>query len=230
MNSDHKKIRDTEPRQRHVLIVDDHSVVRHGLSLLIGEEEDLSVCGEAATIAEALQAAGESEPDCIVVDISLKGESGLDLIQQLRDRGDKTAVLVLTMHDDSSYAEKALKLGANGYVTKHQADEVLVEAIRRVVAGDLYISEEMSARMLRRYLEGESDTEARPDVDRLSAREREVFELIGRGFSTQKIAEALDLSSRTVDVHRAHIKKKLGYEDAAQIVRAAVRWVDGLTS
>ncbi len=210
---------------KKVLIVDDHSIVRHGLAMLIQQDAGLSVCGEAGTLAEATSAIESKEPDIIVLDLTLKDENGLDLLQQLRSNGNKIPVLILSMHDETTYGVKALKSGANGYVMKEQADDVIIDALQKVLSGDLYISPELSSLMLKQVVDGKTGEES-GGVGQLSARELEVFEWLGRGMSTAKIAEKLSLSARTVEVHRSHIKKKLNVEDATQLVQRAVHWVE----
>ncbi len=209
-----------------ILIVDDHSIVRHGLVSLLAREKDFSVIGEAGSYEEAMEALARRAPDLMIVDITLKDRSGLDVIRAAREKYPHTRSLVLSMHDESDYAEKALKAGAQGYVMKENADEVIVDALRTVVQGEIFVSTETAARMLQRYLKKD---EAPPEygVEALTERELEVFQCIGQGMSSRKIAEKLGLSDRTVEVHRAHIKRKLRCEDGAQVLREAVRWVEG---
>ncbi len=209
-----------------ILIVDDHPIVRHGLTQLIAQESDMMVCGEASSEEEALQALAESEPDVVLIDITLKDSNGINLIKQIRSQDADLALLVLSMHDESLYAERALRAGANGYVMKQQADEAVIEGIRKVLAGELFVSDEVSAKMLRQYIGGPAGEGSDSALRRLSDRELVVFGLIGRGLSTQKIADKLELSVKTVEAHRAHIKKKLEIDDAAQLVHRAVRWVE----
>mgnify|MGYP000865277819 CR=1 FL=1 len=212
----------TGPAHR-IVVVDDHSIVRHGLSLLLKREPDLQVCGEAATFDEALAAAAEHQPDVILVDITLKDRSGLELIRELRQRHPAIRCLVLSMHDEAEYADRALRAGARGYVMKEDADDVIVQAIRHVMKGDVYVSPAMSSRLIRQLSDDQQDTSG---VASLTEREKEVFECLGEGLSTRKIAEKYGLSERTVEVHRSNIKKKLRCDDAAQVLREAVRWVE----
>jgi DNA-binding NarL/FixJ family response regulator len=209
-----------------ILVVDDHSIVRHGLTLLLQREADLSVCGEAGSFEEALEQARALQPDVLLVDLTLKDKSGLDLIRALVAERPGTRCLVLSMHDEAEYADRALRAGARGYVMKEDADEVVVQAIRRVLAGDVYVSPAMSNRLIRQLSGETTDLDGHPGVASLTDRERDVFECLGLGLSTRKIAEKFGLSERTVEVHRANIKKKLQYEDAAQMLREAVRWVE----
>lgn len=213
------------PEARGVLVVDDHSVVRHGLALLIGREDDLSILGEAATYEEALEALERTPPDVMLADLTLKDRSGLDLIREARERYPDLKILVLSMHDELTHAEKALRAGALGYVMKEQADETLVEALRAVLRGEVYVSPEVSAQMVRRVAEGDGPATIDP-VDTLTEREREVFECIGRGLSSKAIADKLTLSERTVEVHRSHIRQKIGCDGIGQLLREAVRWVE----
>lgn len=184
----------------------------------------MSVCGEAGTYDEALALAAAEKPDVAVVDITLKDRNGLELIREMRTRVPDVRALVLSMHDEAEYADRALRAGARGYVMKEDADEVIVSAIRHVLSGELYVSPAMSSRLIRQLSSGEKSGAA--GVASLTEREREIFECVGDGLSTRKIAEKFNLSERTVEVHRANIKKKLGCEDAAQMLREAVRWVE----
>ncbi len=207
-----------------VLVVEDHAIVRHGMGVLLARAPDLIMCGEAGTYEEGVQAAMSLRPDVTVIDIILKDRNGLELIHELRDKGYAGKILVLSMHDEQTHAEKALRAGAQGYVMKEDADELLVDALRTVLKGEMYISPDISARMLRSYIEGE-DIEG-TGIDSLTEREKEIFEAMGRGLTTRKIAEQFGLSARTVEVHRARIKKKMQCEDAAQLLREAVKWVE----
>lgn len=211
------------------MIVDDHAIVRHGLAQLIGQEDDLIVCAEASGVAEAEAVFEKARPDVVVVDITMKDGSGLDVIRAWRARGAKQPMLVLSMHDESIYGERALRAGANGYVMKEQAEETIVEALRKVLKGGAYVSPRMSDLLVKQLIgETGGGREASPTVeDRLTEREREVFACIGRGLSTQRIAEQLDLSMRTVEVHRSRIRQKLGLGDSAQLAREAILWVEG---
>jgi DNA-binding NarL/FixJ family response regulator len=216
------------PLTRHrVLVVDDHSIVRHGLSLLLQREADLDVCGEAGSFDEAVALVAEKKPDVVLVDITLKDRSGLDLIKELIAIHSGIRCLVLSMHDEAEYADRALRAGARGYVMKEDADEVVVEAIRHVLKGEIYVSPVMSTRLIHQLSQDKSDRDDNTGIASLTDREREVFECLGEGLSTRKIAEKYSLSERTVEVHRANIKKKLRVDDAAQVLREAVRWVEG---
>ncbi len=210
-----------------ILVVDDHAIVRQGLAMLLASEPEFEICGEAGTIAEAETQLEKSAPDILIVDITLKDENGLDLIPRALERNPELKALVLSMHEESDYVEQALRVGAQGYVMKENADEVIVEALRTVLRGEIYVSGETASRMMRQHV-GASVAGEKPEEGAalLTEREKEVFRLIGEGLTTKAIAEALSLSARTVEVHRAHIKKKLGCDSAAQVFREAVRWVD----
>lgn len=216
----------TEPSApARILIVDDHAIVRHGISLLLSKHPEFAVCGEAGSVEEALQAAERLGPDIALVDLTLKDRSGLELLRELRERFPVIRPLVVSMHDEAEYAERALRAGARGYVMKENADEVIVDALRTVMKGEVYASPEVSARMLKQMVSGEPA--AAGGIGSLTDREREIFRAVGEGLTSRKIAERFGLSERTVEVHRANIKRKLGCEDAAQLLREAVKWVDG---
>jgi len=210
-----------------ILIVDDHAIVRYGMGVMLDGADDLSLCGEAEDINTALKAIQELQPDAAVIDIVLKEESGLDLIREIRAKGYSLPLLVMSMHNENTHAEKALRAGAQGYIMKEDADEVLVDALRTVLSGKLYISDNIHEKMLRTYVTGDAPPSEENDIDTLTAREKEIFTLIGHGLTTKEIADQLGGSPRTVEVHRAKIKKKLECETAAQVVRAAVQWVEG---
>ena len=205
-----------------ILIVDDHPLVRTGLAQLIGDCPDLEVCGEAGDMAEGLRRVDELQPDLVIIDLSLAGGSGLDLIEHIKARGNGTPMLVASMHDEALYAERVLAAGARGYVNKQEAQDRIIFAIRRVLGGKVYLSERMTERLLSGI--DESSSEKR-DIDTLSNRELQVFELIGQGASTSRIAEQLNLSTKTIETHQAHIKRKLGLDSAHQLTQRAIRWV-----
>lgn len=211
--------------KRTVLIVDDHPIVRQGLAQLIDQEQDLEVCGQAEDAHEAMQAIHSLHPDMVIVDISLKDTSGMDLIKDLKVRHPDLPVLTLSMHDEAVYGERALRAGARGYIMKQEATENVVTAIRRVLAGELYVSDGMAAKMVSKIVGGGTRKTGSP-VDCLSDRELEVFRLIGEGFSTREMAEKLHLSVKTIETYRAHIKDKLGFEDANELLRSAIQWVN----
>ena len=205
-----------------ILIVDDHPLVRTGLAQLIGDCPDLEICGEAGNMAEALRQVDELNPELAIIDLSLAGGSGLDLIEHIRARGRSTLMLVASMHDESLYAERVLAAGARGYINKQEAQERIIVAIRRVLGGKVYLSERMTERLLSGRAEANGD---KRDIDSLSNRELQVFELIGQGVATSGIAEQLNLSTKTIETHQARIKRKLGLESAHQLTQRAIRWV-----
>ncbi|MBI3848855.1 MAG: response regulator transcription factor [Verrucomicrobia bacterium] len=219
-----KKAASASNRKR-ILIVDDHPMMRQGLAQLIGEEADLTICGEAEKASQALEGIGRLKPDLVLADISLPDKSGLELIKDMQAIKPGLAVLVISMHDESLYAERVLRAGGRGYIMKQEGGKKLMAAIRQVLDGKIYVSENISARILEnlsgRHISGDGTP-----VDKLSDRELEVFQLIGEGKGTREIAAQLHLSIKTVEVHRAHIKEKLSLKTAPELVRSAVRWVE----
>ncbi|MHC4146767.1 MAG: response regulator [Planctomycetota bacterium] len=212
----------TENRTK-ILIVDDHPIVRQGLAELVNHESDLEVCGQAEDAHQAMKAIKEMKPNMAVVDISLKETSGLELIKDINSQHPNLPVLALSMHDESLYAERALRAGAMGYIMKQEATENVIVAIRRILGGEIYVSDRMAARMVRKLVTGQTETTASP-VERLSDRELEVFHLIGRGYGTRQISERLHLSVKTIETYRAHIKDKLDLTDAAELLQHAIQW------
>ncbi len=206
---------------RSVLIVDDHPIVRQGLSQLINAEDDLEVCGNAATVEEALQSLSESYPDVVIVDLSLAHSDGLELIKEIRSETRHLPVLVLSMHDENMYAERLLSAGANGYIMKQAAADQLLIALRRVLAGGVYVSEHLGSSMIEGIAGNDPKRTSNP-IERLSNRELQVLNLIGRGKTTREVAENLTLSVKTVESHRQRIKKKLNLQTSAQLVQFAV--------
>jgi DNA-binding NarL/FixJ family response regulator len=218
------------PAKTTILIVDDHPLLRHGLAALIKSERDLDVCGEAATSAAALEAIREHPPDLVIVDLALDGADGLDLIKAMKARHPEIPALVLSMHDEALYAERALRAGARGYVNKQQLDDTLLVAIRRVLNGEMYMSEKTGARFAARFLGGVTLEKDSP-LAVLTDRELEVFRLIGQGRCSRDIAQQLHLSVKTIESYREHIKQKLTLESGAELVRRATLWVEiGRTS
>lgn len=211
--------------RRRVLLVDDHPMMRAGLAHLIERQPDLTVCGEAANPAEALKALPNARPDIILADLTMPGRSGLEFVKDLLATSPSLAVLVVSMHDEAVYAERALRAGARGYIMKEAGGEAVVAAIRQILSGQIYVSPAMSARILEN-LSGKKPRGSSSPIEKLSDREFEVFQLIGQGKSTRDIAEQLHLSPKTVDVHRSHIKEKLDLKDATALIRHAVRWVE----
>jgi DNA-binding NarL/FixJ family response regulator len=209
-------------RKRTVLLVDDHPVVRQGLALLINREPDLAVCGDAEEASAALRRIEELKPDLIVVDISLKGPDGLDLLKDIRARDPNLPVLILSMLDELLYAERALRAGANGYIMKQEATERVLVAIRRILGGEVYVSDRMADRMLHRFVGG-GQTSQRSPIAALTDRELEVFRLIGEGRGTRQIAEELHISVKTVESYQAHIKEKLCLKNSRELVQRAIQ-------
>lgn len=212
-----------------VVVVDDHPLVRERLAHLIGQEPDMEICGEADHIAQALQVIQSTRPDIAVVDITLKGSSGLELIKDLKAQAIAVPVLVLSMHDEALYAERAFRAGARGYITKSEGSEVVMTAIRRVLAGELYASENFTSQLLKNL--SEVGVPQRGSVlSVLTDRELEVFHWIGHGRTTKEIAMTLNLGSKTVDTYRTRIKEKLGLRNAAELQHRAANWVRDLDS
>ncbi len=208
-----------------IIIVDDHPIVQQGLSELINHEKDMTVCGLAEDAYEAMEIIGALEPDLAIVDISLKETNGIELIKDIKVQYPNLAVLTLSMHDESLYAERALRAGAKGYIMKQRATDDVVGAIRKVLNGQVYVSDRMAAKMVRKLVGGKPEVGASP-VDCLSDRELEVFLLIGQGYGTRQIAEQLHLSVKTIETYRSHIKEKLNLNDAAELLRYAIQWVN----
>ena len=208
-----------------ILIVDDHPIVRQGLAELVNHEDDLEVCGQAEDSHEALRAIRELNPNLVVVDISLKETSGLELIKDIHSQQPDLLVLALSMHDETLYAERALRAGAMGYIMKQEATENVIAAIRKILGGEIYVSDRMASRMVRKLVAGRGEPTASP-VDCLSDRELEVFHLIGKGHGTRQISERLHLSVKTIETYRAHIKDKLNLADAAELLQYAIRWLN----
>jgi len=206
-----------------VFIVDDHPIVRQGLALLINREPDLMVCGDAEEAASALRRIEELKPNLIVVDVSLNGPDGLDLLKEIRTRDADLPVLILSMLDESLYAERALRAGANGYIMKQEATDRVLVAIRRILDGEIYLSDRMANRMLHRFANG-SQVEQRSPVADLTDRELEVFRLIGEGHGTRQIAQELHISVKTVESYQAHIKDKLSLKNARELMQRAIQW------
>jgi DNA-binding NarL/FixJ family response regulator len=208
-----------------LLLVDDHPAVREALALRIGVQRDLQVCGEAADMSEALRQVAETQPDLAVVDITLKTGDGIDLIKRIKERHEHVRILVWSMHSEELYAERALRAGALGYVNKDQATDRIIEAIRRVLEGKVYLSEAMIEAMLQRSVGGARDCVTRSLLDVLSDREFEVFRLIGEGVKTAEIAERLHLSVKTIDTYRDRIRQKLDLSDGTKLAHYATQWM-----
>jgi DNA-binding NarL/FixJ family response regulator len=217
----------TQPvaRKKRVLLVDDHPMMRQGIAQLINQQQDLEVCCEAGNAPQAARFIDSSQPDLAIVDVSLEGSSGLELIKDIHVRHPRVVVLVLSMHEESIYAERMLHAGARGYVMKNAGGETVLKAVRQVLDGRVYVSEKMSARLLDSLAAPKSRASHSP-IHGLSDREFEIFELLGEGKTTLEIASHLHLSPKTVDTHRSHIKQKLELQTATALVRYAVRWTE----
>ena len=211
--------------KKQILIVDDHPMMRQGLAQLIDNEGDLTVCGEADTAGQALTAVGAQTPDLVIADISLPDKNGLELIKDLQAMHSGLPVLVVSMHDESLYAERVLKAGGRGYIMKQEGGKKLMGAIRQVLNGHIYVSEKMSAKILEIF-SGRRPPRSDSPLEQLSDREFEVFQLIGQGKTTREIAGHLHLSVKTVEVHRANIRKKLKLASGTDVVHQAIRWVE----
>ena len=220
-----KKPKPAAVKPKQLLIVDDHPMMRDGLAALIGAQPDLAVCAQVADAREAMQAIETLRPDLVLMDISLPGKSGLEAIKDLQALAPGLAVLVLSMHDESLYAERVLRAGARGYVMKQEGGKRIMEAIRAVLAGKVAVSEKMSTRIMDAFTGHRAQRDTTP-VTGLSDREFEVFQLVGRGRSTKEIAEQLHLSPKTVEVHRVNIKAKLKLATSPELVHYAVRWAE----
>jgi DNA-binding NarL/FixJ family response regulator len=212
-------------RRSRVLIVDDHPAVREALASRIGLQRDLEVCGEAADMGEALRLAVETRPHLAVVDIKLKRSDGIHLIKRIRDCHDHVRILVWSAHSEALYADRALRAGAQGYVNKDQATDRIIEAIRRVLEGKVYLSEGMTEAILQQRVGGARDRDTRSVLDVLADRELEVFRLIGEGVKTAEIAERLHLSVKTVETYRYRIRRKLDLSDGTRLTHYATQWV-----
>src|SRR5437773_1871785 len=212
------------PDTKRIVIVDDHPLFRKGLEQLIHSDGAFVVCGEADDAAGAMDVIRKLNPDLAIVDLSLPGANGIELIKNIRAEFPKLPILVLSMHDESLYALRSLRAGAQGYVMKHEAMANVVQAIHEVFSGRPYLSLEMAAQVITRYAQRQPEGETDP-VDRLSDRELEILELIGKGNEVRQIAKLLHLSPKTVETHRAHIKEKLNLASAHQVGRFAVQWV-----
>jgi DNA-binding NarL/FixJ family response regulator len=208
-----------------IYLVDDHALIRRGLVTLIDAENDMEVCGQAEDAATALNQIMKIQPDLVIVDISLKGNSGLELIKNIKAFSPKIQILVLSMHHESIYALRVLKAGARAYVMKQDVVNKVLDAIRRIRNGQLYVSDEVANQMLNRLVSGETAEDSSP-VASLSDRELEIVNLIGHGMLTREIAAQLHVSIKTVETHRAHIKDKLNLRNATQLVQFCVRWVE----
>lgn len=220
-----KKVPSAPNPKKRVLLVDDHPMMRRGLAQVINQQNDLLVCGEAGDANAAMQRIDAAKPDLAVVDISLEGKSGLELIKDLQVLHPDLPVLVMSMHDESLYAERALRAGARGYVMKKAGGETMLHAMRQVLNGKVYVSEKMSAQVLANYA-GVRAAKHRSPIQTLTDREFEVFKFLGEGFTTREVAKRLHISPKTVDVYRQKLKEKLKLPNATSLIQHAVRWVE----
>jgi DNA-binding NarL/FixJ family response regulator len=209
-------------KEHKVFIVDDHSILREGLSELISREKDFTVCGEAGNISDALRAIADCEPDIVIVDLALEDGSGIRLIENLVYSHTDLSILVLSMHDESIYAERCLKAGAKGYIMKHEPSGKLISALRKVLKGEVYVSEKLGTRLLNKLAANRNEI-SNSAFDCLSNREMEIYQLIGNGLKKQEAAEKLNLSVRTVETYIEHIKKKMNFKDIHEFVMHAVQ-------
>ena len=216
-----------------VFLIDDHPILRQGLAGVLNQQANLSVCGEAGEPAEALSAVERLQPDLALVDLSLRSGDGIELLKDLRVRQPRMLTLVLSMHDEALYAERALRAGARGYVMKQEKVDRLLLAISRVLSGGIYVSDQVAAHAVQRMAVGGAAAASAPEggtqgidtfVQRLTDRELQVFRLIGRGLGTRLIAETLHLSRKTIESHREHIKTKLGFKDGSELIQRAIQW------
>lgn len=223
-----KNSRKPKTAEKRILIVDDHPMMRDGLAQLIQHEKDLAVVGQADTAHQALDLVREEKPDLVLVDITLPDKSGLELIKDIQVMYPGTQVLVISMHDEGLYAERVLRAGGRGYVMKQEGGKKLMEAIRQVLEGKVYLSEKMAANILEIFSGGRPDSSS--PVRQLTDREFEVYQLIGQGLDMREIAERLHLSIKTAEVHRGNIKQKLKLKSVGELIRHAVRWIESQPS
>ena len=212
--------------ERKILLVDDHPLVREGIAALLRATPDLTISAEVGSADEALQAIEAELPDLVLLDISLPGASGIELLKDLHVRYPRLLVLVLSMHEESVYAERALRAGAQGYIMKQEPGSRVIEAVRCVLRGDLYVSPSLAARMVKLFVANKQGKDTRTSVERLSDRELQVYSFIGGGLSTQEVATKLSLSVKTIQTYREHIKRKLGLRNATDLVHHATHWVE----
>ena len=224
VKSTNKNPKCDQPEAKRIVIVDDHPLFRKGLEQLIHSEDGFAVCGEANNAPEAMDVIRKLNPDLAIVDLSLPGANGIELIKNIRAEFSKLPILVLSMHDESLYALRALRAGAEGYVMKHEAMTNVIQAIREVFNGRPYLSPAMAAQVITKFAHRQAEGEA-DAVERLSDRELEILELIGKGNDVRQIAKALHLSPKTVETHRSHIKDKLDLKNSREVARFALQWL-----
>jgi len=211
------------PPKLKVLLVDDHPITRQGMKALVNQQPNLEVCGEADNAAYAIELVSKLQPDLAIVDIALKTTNGIELTKNIKVQAPNLPVLIVSMHDEGLYAERALRAGAMGYLMKQEAGEKIIQAIQRLLQGEIYLSDKIKEKMLHRFVNKKGDGMVF-SIDTLSDREMEVFQLIGNGYSTRQIAQKLNLSSKTIDSYREHLKLKLNLESGAELVRHAIQW------
>ena len=216
----------TDEARAKVLVVDDHPIVRKGLENLINYEKDLMVCQQAEDAHEAMKAIDKLKPDIVIVDISLKDKNGMELIKSIKIQHPDLPILALSMHDESLYAERVIRAGAKGYIMKQQATENIVKAIRKVLKGQPYLSDRMTAKMMHKLVGRKKEKTEASITELLSDRELEVFLLIGKGYGTRQIANRLHLSVKTIESYRAHIKEKLSLSSATELLQYAIQWAN----
>lgn len=212
----------SESNKARILVVDDHPIVRQGVSMLINHEPEMHACSEAGDIPQAMAALKASHHDMAIVDLSLLGFSGLELVKQLRHKYPKLAILVMSMHDETIYAERVLKAGAHGYLMKHEGTDTVLRAIRQILKGERYISDRMRSRMIEQMLQGEKE---KSPISGLTASEFEILHLIGMGMENSEIAKKLSRSVKTIETHRANIRKKMGLNSGNELTYFAINWV-----
>jgi DNA-binding NarL/FixJ family response regulator len=213
------------PSKKKILIVDDHPMMREGLTQLISHEPDLEICGEAGDAHEALQKINSLKPDLVLTDITLPGKNGIELIKDLQAMSTGALILVISMHDETLYVERVLRAGGRGYVMKQEGGKKIMQAIRQVLSGQIHVSEKMSSKILEIF-SGRRTGVASSPIEKLTDREFEVFQLIGEGFDTKQMADKLHVSAKTIEVHRANVKAKLELRNMPELIRYAVRWIE----
>jgi DNA-binding NarL/FixJ family response regulator len=218
-----KKHPEVVPTAAKIMIVDDHPIVREGLAMHLTAQPDLEVCGEAEDVPGGLALLESSRPDLVIIDISLKNGNGLELIRRIKDRHSVTRILVWSMYPETLYAERALRAGAQGYLNKGRATHHVLEAVRTILQGKMYVSGELADQLIRRVVGRKS--EGRSPIDNLSDRELEAFQMIGDGLATESIAEKMHVSPKTVETFRARIKEKLGLNNMTELIQRAAQWV-----
>lgn len=213
-----------EIKAKRLVLIDDHPIVRKGLRELLGDDFSFAICGEADNAQEALAVIRESHPDCAIVDVSLEGGNGISLIKRIKSMYPDLPCLVFSMHDETLYAERALKAGASGYVMKQTDPDNMIQALHKILDGDIYLSEKMSRLLVHKLISGKGSASG-AGVDNLSDRELEIFQLFGRGLTSRQISEQLCISIKTTESHRARIKEKMQFSNSAELVQYAIKWV-----